>query len=1779
MTTWNTDFEFDLQRFAGQLDLTVTIGNGTRSIKTYEHADLTNVGTAPDGTGTTFKLYSKTADGSVIAVYGGTPADMTGLNFITDITGDVNTGAVTLKTVNITSTFSDGIKIPASVGVSDTGSTKTVFELGTSGVKVAAASFTHSAVLGTVSAIADGATVSAGALIIDGVATANPASITLSGTGSVAFDKSKDVAATVNLGTTLGSVTITGTKNDTQVPTVTSAGVISDLQTGTVTRDTGKKFSFTATAGGALTVTADGVNAADGDIVANSDGLVISRGTGTAAESITVNSGATVTSVSATKLTVTKGDITATSFGSTAAAIEIDPGTSQEVTYNKMTFGTKATAAYTITGEKAVVIPASEKATLAAGTTLESITSNSVIYKPSSTAVATFDTTKGVTNFTAGEISITNDSGKFDQDGDGTAELTFTSGTATVTGGTALKVKSFTAGQVAGAKVEFTDGPTYTGVGGNVTLVVASNKEIGLSNGKAAATDGTYKIGSAAGAAIGDYVAVSTTDEVEITKAAAGTASAEVTKLATVGEKVTITDKDGSAGGATVTFEVVSEGVVKQTGGTNDGSYWVTSDAATFTDNGGSAGTYVGSKITTSKEMTAGTYYYNAVGVKVASTSTDIAAKLTVGSDRSIEVLSAVKQGVDVSNDTIKVTDKGTDTVYTLSTKASVIANKAAFTSTNGVVSSNTSGTLALQGTSDELEAVGTVNVDATKATGGKLTYKAGTSVDNAKVTLSASAYFTLTETNSGDTAEDTVIDIAGKKITGVDGDATIKTSGVTNADIATITTTGSGSFTFNKLTAVVAGDDNGVTFGFDTTTPTPVADTINVVTGLDADATITLGKLSGVASISVNTKNFQNVTAKNGAVFTGSKADRSDATITLFAKNDTVCDGTYTYVVESMGGASDGVVVGFNTLGALNDGDKVRVYQTTTTPTDATKYYEYVVNGNVMVVNAYTATDATTGNAAFAGSTTYTLSDPNDPGFTVGEAYKGDKINGDKGTDTETATFGTTASGTKQATSLTDGVFVNADGSLTTNGDKAVAKIGLENDVVTYTSQSTKAQVVNVTKSSDNWNVTTGAGKDEISFTGANVKSDVSINSGAGDDTIASSGTGDVLISAGDGKDSVLAGGSGDVQVSLGGGNDTITATGSGDLIIYGESGNNLINASAATGSVSIAGGSGNDTITAKSADDVVYGGDGKDVFDIRTKSVTISDYSFENDVVYVAGTAFGVTDEGKIATSGGTADISATAGDYYTAQINVGGTKSQNWAWAKDGGSNIDITSFEKNAHLQGDGDGANVLYAGSGDDYIYSYSEKDSVYGGAGKDSIVLSTASDDINRVVGVATTSGKDTVSGFKTGFSDGDSIFMVDGSASDVKASFDSSKSQVTFKDGSSSLQLDSIAAGKSGAVELKVGDAKLAVLASGAKATVDSASYADVFYGDGSVVDFSAVDEALSVNLSNNLSADGEGTKFVGVSSIIGGKGANTLMGSAKADSIVAGTGKSSLYGGAGADTLVGNSAEGDVFFFGAGTNTNTINAFQTADKETADTVKILGDVTSAKFANNAIELGTTDGSKAVIKSLASGSINANTMVKVDADNFKGIAKIGASSTANNFTYDKTVGYYGGGTQSDKLSVASNYADNAEVWLDGSKGVAYASVDVVDFSNGTGNYVLAGDSSKQVIVGGKGENSLWGGVGSVADSIKGGAGTNNFFYGLGEGNDTISSSNAEDTVNLYNISLSDVKAGEITNAGVMVEMKDGSTLAVATGKDITFKLASGETYVANHTSKGWDQA
>lgn len=1575
---------------------------------------------------------------------------------------------------------------------------------------------------------------------------------------------------------------------------------------------------FTLDTGNTFKVAKDGAVTTVGKAITAATDNLATIGTATKFSGFTCATGKTVT---ANSVGVTLTGFTGTINGTSGAVSGYTAGTVSTATAEIALNGTEVTGAFTI-GDSATFTAAANVSFTTTATGTLSVTSNA-----SKNAVAKA-TTAGQTLEVDGAGAITLTNGEFTSTGyglgvavtstgtvqianvkyaasstglvtgaetvsvtKGTVELLTNNGVTTLTSGTKdftltaktegvfnsdYTVASLTKGDVqAEANADLVIGSTTYANNGSSTLKVgvSDQKQLGLMSGTIKATSGTYNVLATANGAIGDEVVVSTSKDNKGVEISNSTGNAQVKGLDEVGEKVVITDKSDSAGGAVVTLEVVSDGVVRMTD--NKGSkatYWKTAADTVFTDIGGAGGNADSNAIITSKYDK--TTYFNEIGIASEQETTDTVATLTVsGSSKSLTVTGLVGKGVDVTSDTVAVTDKGTETVYKLTGANTVKANKASFTVDSDGALTKASGTITVTaGTlavANSNAAGSGVTIDVT-ATDTSVSYAAGTNLSKTTVNTDAGKYV-ITETQNKDTAAATVITKAGA-ITGLDTGATV--TGFAKSAAATITTAGSGKFTVNDVAWTVSESDNGVTLGYDNS---GVLTSVNLGKGEIVETTAKLTGKTVTVNQEAGTKvaDFAFTKAQAGATFS---YDGTNATAAVFTKGDVVVVGANTYTVNAVGSGKDGVIVtSAGALKGLNDGDKVTV-AVTATPTADNTVYE--VSGKAMIVTK--TAGGTTTTAA------YTLTDEAEPfGATnaVAPTLTTDITNATAGTTVAANINQVNATKPVAVTSIVDGVYVNADGTLTFSKDKAVGKITETDSLIKYDSQSSKAQEVNVTGAgSKDWYITTGDGKDQVTFAD---NTNVSINGGAGDDTIKASGNGDKILYVSSGKNDVsLGAGSGSAQVSLGSGNDKFSATGyTGDVVITAAGGNNNIDASGISGDVTIIGSSGNDTIKAAKADNIVKGNGGNNTFDISASSVKIADYAFGKDVIATSATGVAPTvakadlsSDGKITSGTQTADISATAGSFYAATlVDSTGKKTTNVAWAKDGAAKIDTSSFSKDANLFGNEDGANYLVSGAGKDVIHSYGDNDTVYGGASDDSYILTTGK--TGRVVGFSTNGGKDTASGFNAKFEEGDSIYMLDGSFANLKATYDGTAA--TLKSGSAQLVFTGSGVGtqSSGAGEFVINGKKAAVLAAGATATVGSASYADAYIGDNSAVDFSSVDSDLYVDLSNDLASSGSGAKFVGIHTVVGGAGKSTLIGSAKDDLITAGTGGTSLYGGKGKDTLVGNGDYSDMFFIGGGSGMSTITSFQTSEYDNADTVKVLGNVTAAKLTNDGIEI-SSDSSKGIITNLVNGSVDANAKVRIESNNFTGVAKVGSASSNNSFTFEKGVGYYGGGSGEDKLAVDSSNTENAQVWLDGSQGVAYTSVDVVDFSSGSADYILVGDSAKNTISGGNGNNSLWGGVGNSVDILESSSnGTTTFFYGFGEGNDTISSNGANDAVNLYNIKLSDVKTGEITGTGVNVEFNDGSKLAVNTTRNVKFSLASGESYIANQSTKGWDQA
>lgn len=131
--------------------------------------------------------------------------------------------------------------------------------------------------------------------------------------------------------------------------------------------------------------------------------------------------------------------------------------------------------------------------------------------------------------------------------------------------------------------------------------------------------------------------------------------------------------------------------------------------------------------------------------------------------------------------------------------------------------------------------------------------------------------------------------------------------------------------------------------------------------------------------------------------------------------------------------------------------------------------------------------------------------------------------------------------------------------------------------------------------------------------------------------------------------------------------------------------------------------------------------------------------------------------------------------------------------------------------------------------------------------------------------------------------------------------------------------------------------------------------------------------------------------------------------------------------------------------------------------------------------------------------------------------------------------------------------------------------------VKVLDASERTTDINLVGNSIDNTIIAGLGNSTLWGGESADSDLLIGGDGQNIFVYNKGNGNDTIQETNDGDFVVFNDISLDQIMSSNITSDAVYINFTDGGSLQIEGSNDVTYQLANGSRYSANHLTNTWE--
>lgn len=499
-----------------------------------------------------------------------------------------------------------------------------------------------------------------------------------------------------------------------------------------------------------------------------------------------------------------------------------------------------------------------------------------------------------------------------------------------------------------------------------------------------------------------------------------------------------------------------------------------------------------------------------------------------------------------------------------------------------------------------------------------------------------------------------------------------------------------------------------------------------------------------------------------------------------------------------------------------------------------------------------------------------------------------------------------------------------------------------------------------------------------------------------------------------------------------------------------------------------------------------------------------------------------------------------------------------------------------------------GSNIL-GGAGNDTLL-VGGGDTADGGAGNDDIYIT---DGAWRELGalIVFGAGKDKVHDFKGGLGAGsDRILISDLNAIEFKAGtselvMSSGEAQLTFTGLAKSADLVTIAdevslrTEDSYRVRLTDGNTtyNAAIAQAGKNIAVGAGDLANVFYGEGSGVNFSEYTGAVSVNLNSGQgSVGGQAARFNGIDKVSGGAGTSNLTGAADvSNTLMAGSGDGSIWSNSGNDLMVGRSDKTGTttFEYLANDGQDTISGFAFATS--ADAAGDLIDITTA----NAVTSVSLRGGN-VVMAINGSDTDYLTLAQGKGEDFR-INNLVAKVDDRSLAFDGLANCYVADGSNATMNVGADVTE-AQVWLNdkqtGLHGTYYlGDITVVDASKSAGQLILTGNDLDNVITGGAGTNSIWGGYGYDNDVMIGGSGQNTFFFALVNGNDVIQGAHDGDVIDLSTLTTKDI-AGTVVNAdGTAIGLTDGSILNVKSNAAVEYKLADG-TYTADHTTGTWNK-
>ena len=639
----------------------------------------------------------------------------------------------------------------------------------------------------------------------------------------------------------------------------------------------------------------------------------------------------------------------------------------------------------------------------------------------------------------------------------------------------------------------------------------------------------------------------------------------------------------------------------------------------------------------------------------------------------------------------------------------------------------------------------------------------------------------------------------------------------------------------------------------------------------------------------------------------------------------------------------------------------------------------------------------------------------------------------------------------------------------------------------------------------------------------------------------------------------------------------------------------------------VTVTTGEGTDTVVVRHNADVTVDldEDGGTLIIPTKGNVTLENYDGDNASVktYEYSNIVGAVKSNEIKFGDGTMTLGDAIVTFDPEAGNIGSTtanlvnahgEKQPVAFTHDGGGTIDTSDSTENYLIKGNyaestddtqKSGGSSIVAGIGNDTILA-GAGDYVDAGNGSNQIYLTDR--DLRRSVSEGATillgdNGSDTVHNFSSGFDGGDDQILI----KDLSAlAFDYGAADLVMKSGNAQITFDSPTNDNETAYEIKLTDGTNEYNAAIAKENetiqVGDDSAANVFFGNEKGISFSEFTGSVEVNLNEATgNLNGRTAQFFGIDKVEAGAGNSSLIGAADTpNTLIAGTGNSSIWSNSGKDLMVGNTSEdkngSTTFFYEPGDGRDTIQNFDfmtgTTDV-TADYVQFddFSGVTEVLLRGDDVVIGINNSKDDYLTIVdAKGKsfhVNDDLIAKVDAPLVE---------------YDGFTNCYVGIGNNVTMSVGAGMGDVA-IWLSDDlleyHGIRYdGDFRTIDASQATGNNTLAGNEFDNLIIGGAGSNSIWGGYASSNDTLVGGAGQNTFFFALENGHDVIQGAHDGDVVSLEDIFYDNIVRADVTDGGTFIELNDGSSLEIQSTANIDYRLQDGSTYTVDRTNREFVQ-